>query len=331
MRVLTLTVLFFLSSLNHVLSQEWQVQRLGAVNEAVFAEHCSRAPSGLPDGCVARGGGDVVSAWYTAPTTRYAHAILGDAVEAGALTVRTAGGAQTTLTLPDELVFEDRTPRLADLDGDGRTEIITIRSSTRLGGSVAVYGLRGEALVELGATRFIGRSNRWLNIAGIADFLGRGDLQVAFVETPHIGGTLKLAVFNGTSMQVVAQRGGFSNHAIRSPEQRLSAVADIDGDGRVDLALPDARREILRMVRFEAGNIIPLASVPLPGRVELPVLSDGRGADLRFVTGLSGGTIIAVGRSSATTTIVYCLSEFTRHSQNRLHHKSFGCTNFFTM
>lgn len=296
MRALFLSAFLFLVPGSSALSQEWQVRQLGSVNDSVFAERCSRAPSGLPDGCVVRGGGDIASAWYTAPTTRYAHGILGDTIEAGALTVQGANGGQTTLTLPDDLVFEDRTPRLADLDGDGHTEIITIRSSTRLGGSVAVYGLRGEALVELGATPFIGRSNRWLNIAGIADFTGQGGLQVAFVETPHIGGTLKLATFDGRSMRVIARRGGFSNHAIRSREQRLSAVADIDGDGRMDLALPDARRETLRLVRFESGNVVPLASIALPGQVVLPVLSDGSGASLRFVTGLAGGTVVAVER-----------------------------------
>lgn len=296
MRTLFLSALLFLVLGSSALSQEWQVQRLGSVNDSVFAERCSRAPSGLPDGCLARGTGDVAAAWYTEPTTRYAHAILGDAIEAGALTVRASNGTQTTLTLPDDLVFEDRIPHLADLDGDGRTEIVTIRSSTRLGGSVAVYGLRGQAIVELGATPFIGRSNRWLNIAGIADFLGRGDLQVAFVETPHIGGTLKLAVFDGQSMRVIAQRGGFSNHAIRSREQRLSAVADIDGDGTMDLALPDARRETLRLVRFEAGNVVPIASIALPGQVVLPVLSEGAGDTVRFVTGLSNGTVVSVGR-----------------------------------
>lgn len=280
----------------NAIAQDWRVASLGATSPAIFAERCNRAPNGLPDGCVASGGADVQAAWYTQPTDRYQHAILGDALEAGALTVRLASGAQSTLTLPDSLVFEDRTPRLADLDGDGRTEIITIRSSTRSGGSVAVYGVRDEALVELGATPFIGRSNRWLNIAGIADFLGRGDLQVAFVETPHIGGTLKLATFDGHSMLVVARQSGFSNHEIRSREQRLSALADIDGDGRMDLALPDARRTSLELVRFAGSRIETLASIPLPGSVSLPILTEGSGQSMRFVTGLANGQIISVQR-----------------------------------
>jgi len=231
-------------------AQEFSVSQLGAASPSLFAERCQRAPDGLPDGCVATGARDIAAAWYTRPTGRYAHAILGDAIEAGALRVRLASGGESELVLPESEVFEDRTPRLADLDGDGRMEIITIRSSLRQGGSVAVYGLRGAEIVELGATPFIGRANRWLNIAGIADFLGRGDRQIAFVETPHIGGTLKLARFDGASLRVVASMGGFSNHEIRAREQRLSGVADFDGDGAMDILLPDARREQLVAVSF---------------------------------------------------------------------------------
>ena len=231
-------------------AQDFSLSQLGAASPSLFAERCQRAPDGLPDGCLAIGTGDIATAWYTRPTDRYAHAILGDAIEAGALLVRLANGTERELVLPESEVFEDRTPRLADLDGDGRTEIITIRSSLRRGGSVAVYGVRGGEIIELGATPFIGRSNRWLNIAGIADFLGRGDRQIAFVETPHIGGTLKLASFDGAGLRVVASMAGFSNHAIRSREQRLSAVADFDGDGAMDLLLPDARRSQLLAIGF---------------------------------------------------------------------------------
>lgn len=274
MRTLLVSAFLFCATVSSASAQDWQLRQLGAVNDSVFIERCSRAPSGLPDGCVVRGNGDVRSAWYVAPTTRYAHGILGDAIEAGGLRVELASGAQTTLSLPDDQVFEDRTPRLADLDGDGRTEIIAIRSSTRLGGSVAVYGVRGEALVELGATPYIGRSNRWLNIAGIADFTGQGGLQVAFVETPHIGGTLKLAAFQGNAMQVVAQIGGFSNHGIRSREQRLSAVADVDGDGLMDIILPNARRDQILAVTFRP-NVLRLAQLPIADTIE-QLANDGQ-------------------------------------------------------
>lgn len=295
MRALFFSALLFLAPGSTALAQDWQIQSMGAVSDAVFAQRCTRASqsgtsAGLPDGCVVRGNGDVRSAWYVAPTTRYGHGILGDAIEAGGLSIELANGAQTTLTLPDDHVFEDRTPRLADLDGDGSTEIITIRSSTRLGGSVTVYGVRGEALVELAATPYIGRSNRWLNIAGIADFTGQGGLQVAFVETPHIGGTLKLAAFDGRSMLVIAQRGGFSNHAIRSREQQLSFVDDMDGDGLLDLILPNARRDQLVAVTF-SPSLEVLAQLPLPSTVEQMV---GEVSSDRAFVRMSAGPVLQV-------------------------------------
>ncbi|MBV6658246.1 MAG: hypothetical protein KI785_10825, partial [Devosiaceae bacterium] len=181
-------------------------------------------------------------------------------------------------------------------DGDGRAEVITIRASVRLGGSVAVYGVREGALMELGATPFIGRANRWLNVAGVADFLGTGDRQIAFVETPHIGGTLKLARFSGGRLSVIASEAGYSNHEIRAREMRLSAVADIDGDGRMDLALPNASRSTLELVRFTGGRIATLDRVALPARVAGPIIADGRGDGLAFTMLLADGSVVDVRR-----------------------------------
>jgi hypothetical protein len=130
-----------------------------------------------------------------APTTRYGHSILGDAVEAGELIVKSAKGRTFSLVLPPSEVFEDRYPRLADLDGDGTVEVVAIRSSLSFGASVAVYGLRKGTVMELASTPFIGRANRWLNIAGIARFRGRRGRETAYVQAPHIGGTLFLYAF----------------------------------------------------------------------------------------------------------------------------------------
>ncbi|MGB0630939.1 MAG: hypothetical protein ACPGRZ_09605, partial [Alphaproteobacteria bacterium] len=88
-------------------------------------ESDSRLPApgnALPDGLVAVSSrGDIAAAWYTEPTTRYGHAVLGDAIEAGGLRIRTRDGDVLDYALPQTEVFEDRAPRLADLDaGRGR-------------------------------------------------------------------------------------------------------------------------------------------------------------------------------------------------------------------
>lgn len=102
-------------------------------------------------------------AWYDAPTTRYAHGVLGDAVEGGRLHAYSSDAVtpcgEQSITLPEELVFEDTAPRLLDLDGDGQPEIVVVQSHRRLGAQLAVYGFSsdGIGLSLIAATPFIGR------------------------------------------------------------------------------------------------------------------------------------------------------------------------------
>lgn len=157
-----------------------------------------------------------------------------------------ADGKRHTVDLPPDLVFEDLTPRLADMDGDGMAEIVTIRSQLSTGAALAVYGISAGQLKEVSATDPIGSANRWLNIAGIADFTGDRRVDIALVKTPHIGGRLEVWTFRSGSLTRVAAAEGFSNHRIGSTELHLSAIADANGDGVSDLALPDAGRTALR-------------------------------------------------------------------------------------
>ncbi len=269
----------------------------GAKHVELTSETSPPAKGGLPDGLVAsRGTGDVRAAWYEAPTRRYAHGILGDAVEAGALVVLTENGREQRLTLPDTEVFEDRTPRLADLDGNGSTEVIAIRSSLTKGAAVTVYGLTDGKLTEQASTDFIGRSNRWLNIAGIADFDGRHGLEIAYVRTPHIGGTLFFYTFRDGSLELAGSIDGFSNHAIGSREMRLSAVADVDGDGRMDIAVPSDNRRVLRIVGLKPDGPTVIGTAKLPGRIDKAVAIEGNGPSAQFFVGLDDGSTWRISR-----------------------------------
>ena len=254
------------------------------------------APNGLPDGkiAVSRRFKTIKQAWYILPTRRYDHGILGDAIEAGGLVVKTAQDKLITYKLPKHEVFEDRIPRIADLNGDGKAEIITILSSTSKGGSIAVFGLRGTKLTKISQTPFIGRSYRWLNIAGIADFNGDGKLDIAGVWTPHIGGTLKFWSLHGKTLKQIGSMRGFSNHFIGSREQRLSAISDIDSNGTLDLVLPSASRDALRMVGFVKGRLNELASVNMPRQIDKAIAVTGKGKKSIFTIGLSDGSIHAV-------------------------------------
>lgn len=286
---------FILASAAAASAADWRIE---ALDPAIYAEAMKetgeKAPNGLPDGLVDTASGDIRNAWYISPTRRYAHGILGDAIEAAALRVKIADGTELTYDLPTNMVFEDRTPRITDLDGDGRNEVITIRSSSSDGGGVAVYGLREGRLVEVAANDFIGRSNRWLNIAAIADITGDGRKDIAYVRTPHIGGLLRLFRFDD-GLTFVSEIDGFSNHAIGAREQRLSAVADIDGDGDMEIIVPSDSRAFMRIIDYKDG-LTEVASIDLPVRIEGPVLAEGAGADARFIIRLRDGSVIAVTR-----------------------------------
>lgn len=280
---------------------QWKAEQADAkaYPPEIVKETRAAAPSGIPDmlADAAPWSQDIVLAWYAEPTTRYRHASLGDTTEGGALVARTANGRNLVWRLPKEEVFEDIAPRLADLDLDGKAEIVTILSSTTKGASVAVFGLSGDALVKKAQTPFIGTANRWLNIAAISNFAAaRSTPEIALVATPHIGGTLGLFKYvPGSLIQLAAERG-YSNHVNGTTELRLAAVADVDEDGRAELAVPSADRMVLRIVEFDAGRWKELAAVKLPAAIDKAILAEGAGKKVVFVVGLEDGTVWKVGR-----------------------------------
>lgn len=262
---------------------EWRaVPFAGSLTE--LTHETRQAGGGLPDGLITtHEGGDIATAFYDEPTERYGHGIMGDAIEAGRLSIITHAGQRHDLDLPQSEVFEDRYPRLADLDGDGLVEVITIRSSVHEGAAVTIYGLESGHLRQKATTPFIGRSNRWLNIAGIAPFVNGEGLQIAYVTTPHIGGTLALVSYQQGVLRHLGDAYGFSNHAIGSRELRLSAIGT--ANGRPILALPSADRRHLRIMSFGQPKPQDIASVPLPARIDKAIAATASG----FVVGLRDG------------------------------------------
>jgi len=215
----------------------------------------SRPENALPDGRPAFGGGRIAEAWLIAPTERYDHGVLGDAVEAGGLMVRLKGGGERRLLLPENQVFEDLQPRLADLDGDGEEEILVVRSSLDAGAVLTVYGLVNDALTLIAEGPQTLPRHRWRNPGGAADYDGDGVVAVAYVETPHIGGILRILSLQDGKLVEEASWAGFSNHLIGSRELGLSAILDFDEDGLPEIFLPSARRRSLRVLRYRDGEI----------------------------------------------------------------------------
>ena len=191
----------------------------------------------------------VLSARYTEETTRYAHGVLGDAIEHGELVMTLASGTQKRVILPENRVFEDTEPRLFDVDGDGDREVIVVESDNREGARLSIYN--GNGLVA--ANAFIGRSNRWLSPTGVgaADLDGDGQIEIAFVDRPHLAKTLRIFRFQNGNLIPLADLPGVTNHRIG--ERDIAGGIRDCGDGP-EIIVASANWARVLAVRFDGKD-----------------------------------------------------------------------------
>ena len=242
------------------------------------------AKNRLIDSQVVHGQNDIQWAWLGSPTLRYPHGALGSSTHAGSLHVLVAGAnsdgdgdaREVVMQLPLRKVFEDRIPRLVDLDGDGRDEIIVVESDALRGSALVVLGLRPFSknkaapleLAELARSPSTGSTFRWLNPVGVADFDGDGHLDVASVTTPHIGGVLTLHHYRPPLLVPYAKAMDTSNHRMGALEQSLAVIVSPAGQ-RPTVIVPDMTQRALHALRWMApGQWEEMQTLtPLPDRV----------------------------------------------------------------
>jgi hypothetical protein len=184
-------------------------------------------------------GQTIVSATLITPTDRYAHAVLGNALEWAELELALATGQRLRFTLPQTHVFEDITARVGDFDGDGSTEVMVVEASLTKGAALAIYDTTGRRA----ATANIGQPNRWLAPAGWGDFDGDGRIEIAYVDRPHLAQELVFLRLEGRSLTEIARASGFTNHRIG--EAHISGgTRSCGGKTSLILASPDWSRTL---------------------------------------------------------------------------------------
>lgn len=206
-----------------------------------------------------------ISATLSDPTDRYPHNVLGNIPSLTTLTVtaricENCAEPMTTarLTLPAPLVFEDVAPQLWDVTGDGRPEIVVVQSHENAGARLTVWSLRdaGDDTAPLfgmiAATDFIGTRFRWLAPFGAGDFTGDGRIEIAYVETPHLGKVMRLVAIEDGKLVERAAIAGVTNHRI-GQDTISGGVRTCNGRTEAVLATADWQRIVA--VQWQDGAL----------------------------------------------------------------------------
>lgn len=192
----------------------------------------------------------------TDPTTRYAHAVLGDNIEAASVSVFDADTLEllTTYTLPEPFVFEQRRvlPYAFEDSSGVRQGFLATRASAETGAAVVLLVL-GERLELVAEAAAIGTGFRWLNL-----FVSRDGVAYA-VRTPHIGGPLQRYQFedNATEARLATEHFqlGVTNHKYGARNLDLAVLLDREqATLAVALRSHDGVRMIHCAIRCEAGD-----------------------------------------------------------------------------
>jgi hypothetical protein len=110
---------------------------------------------------------------------------------------------------------------------------------------------------------------------------------LASVLTPHIGGVVEFYQMRGDKLEIVAQVPGYSSHAIGSPNLDMGLAGDLDGDGRIELLVPDQAQEALGAIRRNSEGAETVWSIPIGGRLS---------SNLAAVAFPNGDLAVGVGR-----------------------------------
>ena len=231
-----------------------------------------------------------VALYANATDQRYAHGVLGDALEAATLLVLDVREGRirvlARVDLPGEDVFEGIAPFWADIDGDGLEDLVTTVSNGSLGARLRVYIWDGAGIRQQADSPPIGPGNRWRHQLSAAPFGPAGEIEVAATRTPHIAGALEFFRFSAGALERAAAFPGLTTHALGSRNLDQAAAGDFNGDGRPEILAMDAARRAVVAVQRDADDAREIWRLEAGGEI----VSNFAPVEL-----LDGGLALAVG------------------------------------
>ncbi|MFB6123000.1 MAG: hypothetical protein ABEJ78_06040 [Haloferacaceae archaeon] len=225
---------------------------------------------------------------FARPTNAYDHGVLGDDTEAGGVAIvdPARGVVDRVVAASEGAVFEGIAPIVTDVDGDGDAEILVTESDAETGSRLVAFETDGTVAA---AGPPVGTGYRWRHQLAVAPFGPDGQREAAAVKTPHLDGVAEFYRADGEDLQIVATDAGYASHRIGSRNLDMAAAGDFDGDGRVELLVPDGTGERLVAVRREGGDARAVWTVPVGGRLATNVAAVRGARGVAVCAGHAGG------------------------------------------
>jgi len=131
-------------------------------------------------------------------------------------------------------------PIWADVDRDGRMDLITTVSNAKQGAQLRGYCSDGSLLAQ---SNPIGMGGRWRHQLAIGPFGPAGELELVTDFTPHIAGQVQYFWLSGRQLEPVAAMDGYTSHVIHTRNLDMAVGGNFNGDGRLEIVLPSAVTE----------------------------------------------------------------------------------------
>ena len=200
-----------------------------------------------------------------------------------------------TLAPGDDRVFAGRAPRITRLDGRPAVVAVTAQGATGSGLALAAKGKDGAWTLAAQTPPQAGKDadGAPLALAGLADFTGAGQPQIAAIRAPDGTGVLQLWRFADGVFSLAGERPGYAGPAAGEGADLAAAVPRAGTPP--DLALPVAGRGALALVSLKGGTPEERARIPLPAPAAhgIAVLEVG-GTARTILVGLADGRLVAV-------------------------------------
>jgi hypothetical protein len=227
---------------------------------------------------------------------RYYHPILGSADNATGFRIMKGGELISTYNLEPNQVFETKRALITEIvpENQGKEVVLTV-SDDVYGARMEIFSLEGK---RLGVSDFIGRSHRWMHLLAVAPFADlpfteRDQVQLALVQTPHIGGILKLYQWNGAKLELINQQHGFSTHAIGSDNLNMAIAANFDEQNDIELLLPSQDFTTLKLVKYTGDKSQIIKEFKLPGRLDTNLYLTNNGDNAIWLS-TSNGKVVKI-------------------------------------